>query len=309
MIPGLFSMIALDDIRRSFKGRIALTEPMAKYTTFRIGGPADVYLEPLDKDDAVALIRVLEEESTPYFVMGNGSNILVSDQGIQGAVVNLEGGFTYLSYDDGVVTAGAGVKLAKFVDFCIGHDRGGAEMLAGIPGTLGGAIIMNAGAYGGEISDHMIDIELIHDGRLMTIPKEEAGFAYRTSKLQGDLILQARFDFPEGDAEQMKQLRKSTLIKRKTSQPVQWPNAGSIFKNPPGDYAARLIQECGLKGRQFGGAQISDLHANFIINIGDARAEDVLELVRIARRAVLEKFGIELELEIKLVGFAQPVVI
>jgi UDP-N-acetylmuramate dehydrogenase len=299
-------MIALDDIRRSFKGRIALNEPMAKYTTFRIGGPADIYLEPLDKEDAVGLFRSLEEESTPYFVMGNGSNILISDQGVQGAVVNLEGGFTYLRYEDGVVTAGAGVKLAKFVDFCIEHDRGGAEMLAGIPGTLGGGIIMNAGAYGGEISDFMIDVELIRDGRLMTIRKEDAGFAYRTSSLQGDVILEARFRFPEGDAGQMKQLRKSTLVKRKSSQPVQWPNAGSIFKNPPGDYAARLIQECGLKGRQVGGAQISELHANFIINLGDARAEDVLELIRIARREVLERFSIELELEIKLVGFADP---
>lgn len=297
-------MIALDDIRRSFRGRIALTEPMAKYTTFRIGGPADVYLEPVDKDDAIALINALEAESTPYFVMGNGSNILVSDEGIQGAVVNLEGGFTYMRYEDGVVTAGAGVKLAQFVDFCISHDRQGAEMLAGIPGTLGGAIIMNAGAYGGEISDHMLEVDLVRNGKAITITKEEGGFAYRTSALHGDLILEARFRFPKGDAQQMKALRKSTLIKRKSSQPVQWPNAGSIFKNPPGDYAARLIQECGLKGRQVGGAQISELHANFIINLGDARAEDVLELARIARQEVLKRFSIELELEIKLVGFA-----
>lgn len=301
-------MIALDDIRRSFKGRIALAEPMAKYTTFRIGGPADIYLEPLDKTDALALIRYLRQEKVPFFPMGNGSNLLIADEGIKGAVVNLEAGFNYLEYDPegaGTITAGAGVKLAKFVDFCIGHGKRGAEMLAGIPGTLGGAIIMNAGAYGGEISDYMLTVELIRGEKLLRIAKEEGGFTYRTSKLHGDLILEASFSFPEGPTDQMKVMRRETMLKRNTSQPVQWPNAGSIFKNPPGDYAARLIQECGLKGRTAGGAEISELHANFIINKGDATAHDVLTLIALARDEVKKKFDIDLELEIKLVGFEE----
>lgn len=296
-------MIALDDIRRNFRGRIAINEPVGPYTTFRIGGAADIYLEPLDKDDALALINHLEAGGVPFFLMGNGSNILVSDDGIRGAVVNLEAGFNYMSYDDGVVRAGAGVKLAKFVDFCIRNGRRGAEMLAGIPGTLGGAIIMNAGAYGGEISDHMLSVELIRDRKLTTITAEEGGFAYRTSNLRGSVVLEASFRFPEGPPEEMKTVRRETLLKRNESQPVAWPNAGSIFKNPPGDYAARLIQECGLKGRAVGNAEISELHANFIINRGGASADDVIALIKIARQAVLERFDIELELEIKLVGF------
>jgi UDP-N-acetylmuramate dehydrogenase len=297
-------MIALDDIRKSFRGRIALSEPMAKYTTFRIGGPADIYLDPLDKEDALALIRYLHREKIPYFLMGNGSNILISDEGITGAVVNLEVGFNYMRLeDDGTIVAGAGVKLAKFVDFCIGNGKGGAEMLAGIPGTLGGAVIMNAGAYGGEISDYMVSVELIRGDRLVGISKQEGGFAYRTSNLQGDVILEAVFDFPAGIPETMKVVRRETMLKRNSSQPVQWPNAGSIFKNPPGDYAARLIQECGLKGERVGGAAISEQHANFIVNLEGATARDVRALIERARCAVRERFGVELELEIKLVGF------
>jgi UDP-N-acetylmuramate dehydrogenase len=301
-------MIALDDIRKSFAGRIALNEPLAKYTTFRIGGPADIYLEPLDKQDALGLIRYLRAENVPFFLMGNGSNILVSDKGVNGAVVNLEAGFNYLRYDDnGTITAGAGVKLAKFVDYCISLGRGGAEMLAGIPGTLGGAIIMNAGAYGGEISDYMLSVELIRGDKLIRIPKHEGGFAYRTSGLQGDVILEASFQFPEGMPEEMKETRRTTMLKRNTSQPVRWPNAGSIFKNPPGDHAARLIQECDLKGMRVGNAEISHLHANFIINLGDASAHDVLALIDIARNTVRDRFSVELELEIKLVGFEEEV--
>jgi len=299
-------MIALDDIRRCFNGRIALSEPMAKYTTFRIGGPADIYLEPLDKADALALIKYLRHEKISFFPMGNGSNLLISDAGIRGAVVNLEAGFNYVhDGPDEVITAGAGIKLAKFVDFCIGKGKQGAEMLAGIPGTLGGAIIMNAGAYGGEISDYMLSVELIRGERLVKIAKEEGGFTYRNSKLQGDLILEASFRFPEGVTDAMKTKRRETMLKRNSSQPVQWPNAGSIFKNPKGDYAARLIQEAGLKGRTVGAAEISDLHANFIINRGGATSADVMALIGIAHDEVKEKFGVDLELEIKLVGFEE----
>jgi UDP-N-acetylmuramate dehydrogenase len=297
-------LINLDDIRRSFGGRIAINEPLDRYTTFRIGGPADIYLEPADKEDAVSLIRHLRRERIPFFLMGNGSNILVADEGIRGAVVNLEHGFNYVdASDDGTITAGAGIKLAKFVDFCIARGCKGAEMLAGIPGTLGGGIIMNAGAYGGEISDYMLSVEIIRDDELMRITKEEGGFAYRTSALGGDVVLEASFRFPEGDANEMKTARRETMLKRNRSQPVQFPNAGSIFKNPPGDFAARLIQECGLKGRRVGNAEISELHANFIINVGGASAHDVLELAAIARDEVERRFGVRLELEIKPIGF------
>ena len=301
-------MISLEDIRNSFQGRIELAEPMARHMTFRIGGKADLYLEPNDKEDALALFRFLGEEDIPYVLIGNGSNLLIADEGIRGAVVNLEAGFNYFRFVDGEVIAGAGVKLAKFVDFCINNQCSGAEMLAGIPGTLGGAIIMNAGAYGGEISDYITRVDLIRDGKLLSIGKEEGDFAYRRSGLTEDIVLEGAFRFPEGVPEPMKQKRRELLIKRNASQPVNWPNAGSIFKNPPDDYAARLIEECGLKGRRVGGAQISELHANFIINVDNASANDVVELMVIAREAVAEQFNIRLEPEIKLIGFSRDVI-
>lgn len=276
---------------------------MAPHVTFRIGGAADIYLEPQDKEDALGLFRYLHGAEVPYVLMGNGSNVLIADEGIRGAVVNLEAGFNYLRFVDDEIIAGAGVKLAKFVDFCISNGKGGAEMLAGIPGTLGGAVVINAGAYGGEIADHMKRVELIRGDRLVTVQKEQGGFGYRTSGLIDDIILEAAFDFPEGLSEPLKKRRRELLVKRNAAQPVNWPNAGSIFKNPEGGYAAVLIQECGLKGTRVGGAEISELHANFIVNVDNALAADVLELIRIAQKAVAEKFDIRLELEIKLIGF------
>lgn len=297
-------MISFEDIRGSFKGRIEIGEQMARHVTFRIGGPADLYLEPVDKEDAVSLFRFLHDTGTRYVLIGNGSNVLVADEGIRDVVVNLESGFNHMRVNDGEIVAGAGVKLAKLVDFIIANGFGGAEMLAGIPGTLGGGIIMNAGAYGGEIADHLTRVEVIRNGRMVKLTKEEGGFGYRTSALTNDIVLEAAFRFPEGLAEPLKKRRRELLVKRNSAQPVNWPNAGSIFKNPPGDFAARLIEACGLKGRRVGGAQISDLHANFIINAEDATAEDVLQLIEIAQKEVHAAFDVKLELEIKPMGIA-----
>jgi UDP-N-acetylmuramate dehydrogenase len=298
-------LIALDDIRKSFKGKISINEPLSKYTTFRVGGTADIYLEPNDKEDAIAIISYLQKMKIPRFIMGNGSNILISDEGIQGAVINLEFGFNKINYkpECELITAGAGIKLAQFVDYSISQNKSGVEMLAGIPGTLGGAIIMNAGAYGGEISEYLIDVLVIRDGSLLTIPKNEAGFEYRNSALQNDVVLEATFKLPEGIKEDLKISRRETMLKRNNSQPVQLPNAGSIFKNPKGTFAAKLIEECGLKGLKIGGAEVSALHANFIVNISNAKANDILLLAEEVRTRVFNKTGIMLEYEIKLLGF------
>jgi UDP-N-acetylmuramate dehydrogenase len=300
-------MISLDDIRQSFRGRIELNEEMARHVTFRIGGPADVYLEPLDKGDAVPLFSHLHSAGVPFRLIGNGSNVLIADEGIRGLVVSLAAGFNYVRRIDDRIIAGAGIRLATFVNFVITEGFGGAEMLAGIPGTLGGAIIMNAGAYGGEISDNIERIELIRSGALVKVQKEDAGFEYRTSELSQDIVLEASFRFPEGTTEPLKMKRKELLLKRNASQPVNQPNAGSIFKNPPGDYAARLIEECGLKERRVGGAEISQLHANFIVNVGGASAMDVIELMQITRSEVRKRFDVDLEPEIKPIGFAPDI--
>lgn len=298
-------MINLEEIREIVKGKILLNEPLAKYSTFKIGGPADIYIEPRNVDELLNLLRYLKEREIDFVILGNGSNVLISDEGFRGAVINLEAGLNFIKVEGECVIAGAGVKLARFVDFCIENGFRGVEMLAGIPGTLGGAIIMNAGAYSGEISDYLVDVDVIRNLNLVRLKKDECGFGYRRSKLTDDVVVQARFKFPSGDIEEMKKIRREILIRRNLSQPVNFPNAGSIFKNPPGDYAGRLIEQAGLKGVQIGDAQISEKHANFIINKGNAKAKDVLELINLAQSKVYEKFGVKLELEIRLIGFKE----
>lgn len=301
-------MISITEIQKIFKGRITLNEPLAPYTTFRIGGVADYFVEPLDAEDTVNLIRYINKQSMPYYVMGNGSNILISDEGIRGVVINLEGAFKYLKYENDTVISGAGVKIARFVDYCIQNSYAGVEMLAGIPATVGGALVMNAGAYGGETSDHVDSVTVIKDEELTVLRKEDCGFRYRNSDLRKTIVLEAGFRLPAGNKEELVKRRKELILKRNESQPVEIPNAGCIFKNPKDNKAAILIQSCGLKGRSFGGAMVSEKHANFIVNCNNATANDVVELVKIVRKTVMEKTGIELGMEVKLVGFEEVLI-
>jgi len=300
-------MIHLEDIQRVLRGRIALNEPMNRYTSIRIGGPADFMLEPADRDDAVSLLSWLQGESILFTLVGKGSNMLVSDEGVRGIMVHLEPGLNSVTMDGGMVVAGAGIPMARFVDFCVQHDMSGVEMLAGIPGTLGGGVIMNAGAYGGEISTHLVDIEVVRDGIIVRVPKEQIGFSYRHSALEGSVVLGARFRLPGGDKAELMRSRRELLIKRNRAQPVNMPNSGSMFKNPEGHHAAKLIDGAALKGTRRGGAGISNLHANFIVNYGDAKARDVIDLLELAHSAVLKKSGVNLELEIKLIGFPENI--
>jgi len=297
-------MIAIEDIRSICSGTIELGFPLAPITSFKIGGPADLYVEPMSPFELLSLLMYFQKVHLPFLVIGNGSNMLVSDEGFRGAVINLEKGFSFVQIDQESVTAGAGIRLATFVDFCISHGFAGTEMLAGIPGTLGGGIIMNAGAYGGEISDHLVDITLIHDASVLVVKKDEAGFTYRASALQSDIILSARFTLPSGSIDDLRARRRELLMKRNAAQPTTFPNAGSIFKNPPSAYAAKLIEASGLKGFRIGGAEVSVLHANFIISKTRATAADILAVINHVRRQVFEQKGIVLALEILLVGFS-----
>lgn len=296
-------MVSIEEIRKHFAGHLAVHEPMSKYTSFRIGGPADFYLEPTDKADLVSLVAYLQEQEIQYMIIGNGSNLLVSDEGIRGAVINLEKGLADISVQDTRVNVEAGVLMARFVDVCIQNGLAGVEMLPGIPGTMGGAILMNAGAYGGEISNHIVEVEVFRNRKVVCVSRSEAGFAYRRSGFGKDIILSAKFDLPRGDKAALVSRRRELLLKRSESQPLDLPNSGSMFKNPEQTFAAQLIEEVGLKGRRIGGAKISEKHGNFIVNIGGATAADVLKLIRLARSNVAERFNIKLELEVKLVGF------
>lgn len=298
-------MISLSEIKQFFKGNISLNEPLAKYTTFRIGGEADYLVEPVDAPDLLSIVKYCNAKQMPFYVMGNGSNILISDEGIRGVVINLEKGFNYLRHENGAIISGAGVKLAKFVDFCIQNNYAGIEMLAGIPATVGGALIMNAGCYGGEISTYAAEVQVIRNEEIVNLNHQQSGFSYRNSNLKDTVIMQATFKLPEGDKEFLQKTRKMWMVKRNEVQPVEIPNAGCIFKNPAGNYAAKLIEECGLKGITSGGAMVSPKHANFIVNFDNATAHDVLELVKKVRKTVKEKKGIKLELEVKLVGFEE----
>lgn len=296
-------MVSIDEFKQFFRGEMRLNEPLAKYTSFRIGGPADYYLEPVDRDDVVNLIRYIQREQVPFFIIGNGSNVLISDEGYRGAVINLEAKVNRLEIQGDMVSAEAGVRTPRFVDFCIQRGLAGLEMLVGIPGTIGGAVIMNAGAHGGQISDYLVEVEIFREGQVMRVKKEEGGFTYRRSGFTRDVVLSATFRLPNGDKEELMRRRRQFLVQRGKTQPLNFPNSGSMFKNPPGTYAAKLIEEADLKGLRKGDAQISELHANFFVNLGRARAVDVLELMKIARKMVREKFNISLEPEVKLFGF------
>ncbi|HLX13104.1 MAG TPA: UDP-N-acetylmuramate dehydrogenase [Bacteroidota bacterium] len=300
-------MINVEEIRKFFRGRFVVNEPLEKYTSFRIGGPADFYLEPADQQDLIAVVKFLNSHSMEFTIMGNGSNLLISDDGIRGVVINFESGLNGLRLEGDRIIAEAGVRIAKFVDFCIQNSRQGAEMLAGIPGTIGGAVVMNAGAYGGEIADHIAEVRVLRGGVVTTVTKADAEFAYRTSAFRKDVVLEGIFELPKGDKAELERRRRELLLKRNESQPVNLPNSGSVFKNPPGTYAAKLVEEAGLKGVRAGNAQISSKHGNFIVNTGGAKASDVIELMLMARTAVLEKFHVKLEPEVHLMGFPKEV--
>jgi UDP-N-acetylmuramate dehydrogenase len=299
-------MLRLDELQNNFKGKLALNEMMSKHTSFCIGGPTDLYAEPNDKNDLLALISFLQEQNISFTILGNGSNVLICDDGIRGVVINLESGLNTISYENNFVNVESGVMLNRFVDFCIQRELKGVEMLAGIPGTIGGAIRMNAGAHGGEISDCIVGVEIIRENKFQTISKEEAEFQYRSSGLRkDDVVVRARFQLPNGSKDEMLTMRKEMLKKRNATQPLDLPNSGSVFKNPKPLFAAKLIEECGLKGTRIGNAQISEKHANFIVNLGNAKANDVLGLMKLAKKTVQEKCNVNLQSEVKLIGFAE----
>jgi UDP-N-acetylmuramate dehydrogenase len=296
-------MVFISEIKSFFNGKIAVSEPLSEHTSFRIGGPCDYYFEPSDKNDFVELIKYLERVQIPCFILGNGTNLLVNDDGLRGAVISLENSLNNLKYENGLIYGEAGTKLSKFVDFCIKNSKTGVEMLAGIPGSLGGALVMNASAYGGTISDHLIDVEVFFEGNIQRIKKKDIDFRYRYSSLNKMVILSASFELEDGEMELSAIKRKELLDYRKAAQPVHLPCAGCVFKNPPGHHAAVLVQEAELKGVKIGGAEVSDLHGNFIVNTNKATAKDVIDLIKHVRKTIKDKFNLDMDLEIKTIGF------
>ena len=288
----------------SLRGQLLVNEPMARHTSWRVGGPADRFYIPADLDDLAAFMKSLPPQEAVHWV-GLGSNLLVRDGGVRGTVIMTSGALSALGVlREGVVRAEAGVASAKVARFCADRSMVGAEFLAGIPGTVGGALAMNAGAFGGETWKIVAAVETIdRHGERHTRQSTDYQIDYRkVTGPQNEWFVAAHFRLGAGETEQGKTLIKTLLAKRGATQPTQLPNAGSVFKNPTGNFAARLIESCGLKGACQGKACVSDLHANFIVNIGGATAADIEQLIRRVQAEVEKRHGIRLESEVRVIG-------
>jgi UDP-N-acetylmuramate dehydrogenase len=287
-----------------FRGQRLVNEPMSRHTSWRVGGPADCLYIPADLDDLAAFLQSLPAQEAVHWV-GLGSNLLVRDGGVRGTVIMTSGALNGLTVlREGLVRAEAGVASAKVARFSVERGLVGAEFLAGIPGTVGGALAMNAGAFGGETWRIVAAVETIdHHGERRTRPPADYQISYRkVVGPQNEWFVAAHFQLNRGETAQGKTLIKTLLAKRGASQPTQLPNAGSVFKNPPGDFAARLIESCGLKGACEGKACVSDLHANFIVNQGGATAADIEHLIARVQAEVEKRHGIKLETEVRMIG-------
>jgi UDP-N-acetylmuramate dehydrogenase len=294
------------------RGEVRLNEPLSGHTSFRIGGPADALVMPADRDDLITLLAEIREQGIPYVVLGGGTNLLVRDGGFRGVVVSLKKlsaidvarEYRSLGGSFAVVHADAGAALGQLLSFSVERGLTGLEFATGIPGTVGGAICMNAGTAQGEIGDVVETVTLLApSGDLVVRQRDEMNFGYRTANVPpGHIVLDAQVVLRYGDAGKIKAQVKKLMDQRKAHQPWGLPNAGSVFKNPLDEAAGKLIEAAGLKGRAAGGAQVSDKHANFIVNRGNAKAADVLALMETVREKVLEMHRIRLEPEIKIIG-------
>lgn len=288
----------------AFQDRLLLQEPLAKYTSWRVGGSAERFFRPRDKDDLIAFLRSLPEQE-PLFWMGLGSNLLIRDGGIRGTVINTRGRLKVLCmHDRETVYVEAGVPCAHVARFCCEHDLVGAEFLAGIPGTMGGALAMNAGAFGGEtwaLVDRVYTVD--KNGFSAVRPRHDYQIGYRSVEgHSGEWFIAARLTLDHGDGGRSRKIIRDLLAQRAKTQPTNLPSCGSVFRNPPGDHAARLIEASGLKGFCIGGACVSTKHANFIVNSDSARAADIEDLIRHVQTVVRKHHGIELILEARIVG-------
>lgn len=295
------------ELFKSFLGaeNVLVSEPMSKHTSFKIGGPADFFLMPETHEQLSQILTAAKEHNIPLFVMGNGSNLLVGDKGIRGAVVSLYKKMNNIVVDGQKLYAGCGALMSTVASAALSAELEGFEFASGIPGTIGGGIYMNAGAYGFELKDIVESVKYMDsDGDISEISGEDCEFGYRKSIFaeKGYIVLECTFELKKGNKEQIRERINDFTKRRVSKQPVEKPSAGSVFKRPEGYFAGALIEGEGLKGFSIGGAQVSEKHAGFIINKGNATAKDVLDLVEHIQKTVYEKNGVKLETEIKFVG-------
>jgi UDP-N-acetylmuramate dehydrogenase len=287
------------------EGQVLEQESMKKHTSFRIGGPADLFVLPETFEQTAQIVRICRENQAPFYVIGNGSNLLVSDQGYHGVVIQIYKNLSEVGVEGDTITAQAGAMLSVIAKRALEHSLTGFEFAAGIPGTIGGAAVMNAGAYGGELKDVLVEVTVLTgEGEIVTVPAEELQLGYRHSVIpqNGWIVLGAKLKLKKGDSEAIRSRMEELREQRVTKQPLDRPSAGSTFKRPEGHFAGKLIMDAGLRGFTVGGAQVSEKHCGFVINTGDATAADVYTLIQEVSKRVKAQTGVELEPEVKMLG-------
>lgn len=287
-------------------GNVFTSEDMSRHTSFKVGGCADVFVTAKNTEEAADIVRLLLAENIPYTVIGNGSNLLVTDNGYRGCIVCMGRGCDDITVDGTMITAGAGALLSKVANAAYENSLTGLEFASGIPGSVGGAIVMNAGAYGGEMKDVTVSVTMLDadSGEVVTLPADRMRFGYRTSivKEHAYIVLEAKFNLTAGNRDEIKSCMDDLAQKRRSKQPLEFPSAGSTFKRPEGHFAGKLIEDAGLKGFSVGGAQVSEKHCGFVVNKGGATAGDVLELIDTVKQKVHEQSGVWLEPEVVILG-------
>lgn len=279
---------------------------MHEYTTFKTGGPAEILLLPDNEEQLISVLKFCKSQNITPFVLGKGSNLLVSDNGISTVVIHLGNGFDYANAENETVRCGAAMSMSRLCRFALSKSLSGLEFAFGIPGSVGGAVYMNAGAYGGEMKDVLVSCTYVTlDGEKVTLSADQMELGYRTSvfgKTPG-VIIEAELKLVSGEKSEIQAKMEDFLNRRKSKQPLEYPSAGSTFKRPEGYFAGALIEQCSLKGFSVGGAQVSEKHAGFVINRSGATSQDIIDLIREVQRIVLNETGVKLEPEVKMLGF------
>ena len=296
-----------EKLSREFSKICKVDEILAPYTSYRVGGKTDALVTPNSISQLKSVFRMCIAEGVPYFIMGKGANILVHDDGVPGIILSLEKCCDQLFHEGKLLYAGAGKTVQELVEYCELHGLEGLDFMSGIPGTVGGALTMNAGAFVGEIGDRVIRIDALDDeGRRIQLQHKDALFGYRRADgLSGKLLLGCWLMMETGNSKKLSEAREGYIKRRAEKQPLEFPSCGSVFKRPPGDYAGRLIEGVGGKGFSVGGAMVAPKHANFIVNYNKANASDIFEVIHQIQQKVYQQFNIWLQLEVKLIGFSE----